>query len=806
MPVQLGHKTTNQPSAIEASDANGCYHCGEACDQEKITFDDKSFCCVGCKTVYELITHNELDTFYELTDQPGKTLRGKIKDDFAYLEDEEVIDKLVDFRDDDQLKISFHLPQIHCTSCIWLIENLHRIDQGVIESKVNFLRQEAYITINTHELSLRSLVEILDRIGYTPRLQLDKLTAEEGKGVEDRTFAYQIGVAGFAFGNIMLLSFPEYLGLKQLEFQQWFGYLNIALTLPVVLFSGRDYIRSAWQSLKQAKLNIDVPITLGIITLFARSVYEILSHTGAGYLDSLAGLVFFLLIGKWFQLRTYHHLSFDRDYKSYFPISVAVKEGNQFVSATLDKLKMGDIVQIQNGGLIPADGVIVAGQAELDYSFVTGESKLISKKEGEKVYAGGRQQGQNIEIALSKNVSQSYLTQLWNNDAFKKEYHSNSSALLERVGSYFTPTILLISLFTFLYWWPKDFSVALQSFTAVLIIACPCALSLSIPFTLGNAVRLLGKVGVYVKNTDVLETIASIDNIVFDKTGTLTYTKNTQNEFTANKADLSTAVKQQIKSLTQHSSHPVSQQINSLWPDVETVAIQDFKELTGKGVQAKIGDLDLRLGSAAFVAHPSAKTGTWAKIGEQYYGPFVYENHFREGLQPMFESLKADYDFFLLSGDKDDAKEAVSRFIALEHQHFDQSPHDKLAFIKQKQDAGGNLMMIGDGLNDAGALQQSEVGMVVTEDVNNFTPSCDIIMNSKQLAQLSTILSYVKKNIQLVYLALAMALVYNIIGLSFAVQGLLSPLIAAILMPLSSISIAVIGTVGSSWLSRKLKA
>lgn len=778
-----------------------CDHCGEVCEQELVAFRDKHFCCVGCKTVYEILSDNQLETFYQLEEKPGQQLRGRAMEDYAWLEEEEAITKLVDYRDEQVLKVTLHLPQIHCTSCVWLLEHLYRLDEGVMRSQVNFLAREAYIQIDPRKLSLRQLVEMLARIGYSPRLQLDKLNEEKAAPI-DRTFSYQLGVAGFAFGNIMLLSFPEYLGLQETTFQRWFGYLNIFLSIPVVVFSARSYWQSAWHSIKQYQLNIDVPISLGVGVLFLRSVFEIISHSGAGYLDSLAGLVFFLLVGRWFQQRTYNHLSFERNYKSYFPIAVLREERDRsWKSVTLDELQVGDVVRVQHNGLLPADGILVSGDARLDYSFVTGEADPIRKDLGEQVFAGGRQTGGKIDVCLTKTVSQSYLTQLWNDEAFSKDYSTGSSQMLTRVGKYFTPTVLLIAFSTIAYWWPIDHRIALHAFTAVLIIACPCALALSVPFTLGNALRLLGKHGVYFKNTAVLEAMYGIDTVVFDKTGTLTE----RGGKLGLRYDFPLTAQQQraIKSLAAQSEHPISQRLHAEWPTIKTVEPTHFVEVAGKGISANVEGQMVYIGSPAFFQETKLAPGTWAKIDDTLIGPFQVQHTYRKGVGEMLNNWSRHYDLFLLSGDNDAARSELERYFPADQLHFGQSPHDKLAFVKNLQEEGRKVLMIGDGLNDAGALQQSEVGMVVTEDVNNFTPACDIILSSRQFADLQQVSRYGKATIKVVYLAFVLAFIYNVIGLSFAVQGLLSPLIAAILMPLSSITIAVVGVLGSSWLFRR---
>ena len=413
---------------------------------------------------------------------------------------------------------------MHCAACIWLLEKLDRLKDGVYRSDVNFLRKELTVHFNADLLSLKELVILLEDLGYPPDLQRDK--GVQGNKKESRKLLLKLGVAGFAFGNIMLFSFPEYLSLDDASldsFKVLFGYLNLLLALPVLLYADVDYLRSAWQSLRFRYLTIDVPIALGIITLFARSAYEILSATGAGYFDSFAGLVFFLLIGKWYQSRTYEALAFDRDFRSYFPIAVTrIKEGEEEV-CMLEKIEPGDRLRLLNNQVIPADAVLIKGMASVDYSFVNGESDTVEKHEGDLLYAGGRQTGGSIEVEVVKEVSQSYLTGLWNQSAFTEVEEGRSfSTLIDHVSRSFSIGILSIAFLTLAFWLWVDPSEAVDAFTAVLIIACPCALALSMPFASGNVSRILGKLGFFVKNASTLERMASVDAIIFDKTGTLT--------------------------------------------------------------------------------------------------------------------------------------------------------------------------------------------------------------------------------------------------------------------------------------------
>lgn len=789
-----------------------CYHCGEDCEGNEIHFDDKVFCCTGCQTVYEILKGNDMCTFYDLDEVAGLSQKGKTGKFYAFLDEPDVAQKLTEFTDGERTRINLHLPGIHCSSCIWLLENLHKLDEGILQSKVNFLQKELNVSFLEGQTTLRQVVELLDRLGYTPAIQLDSLDRPEKKAV-DRKFLYKLGVAGFAFGNVMLLSFPEYLGLDETidsAYYYWFGYLNILISLPVVFYSARDYFVSAWEGLKLRQLNIDVPISLGIVTLFVRSTWDILSQSGAGYLDSLTGLVFFLLTGRWFQQATYFNISFDRDYKSYFPIAaIRLGKNDEEQAVTLDKLEVGDRILVRNNELIPADGTLVTGKGSIDYSFVSGEAVPVDRKAGDYIYAGGRQTGEAIQLVITRRVSQSYLTQLWNDEAFTKKRELQASGLADQVGKYFTVVILAIAFASLMYWVNKDIDTAINAFTSVLIIACPCAVALSIPFTFGNVLRILGKKQFFLKNTAVIEALAKIDTIVFDKTGTLTISGNADLDYRGR--DLSDKEKSLFLTLTVISNHPVSRAISAWLSGVPKLdGVEAAEEIAGKGVRGRIEGQVIRIGSAAFLKEEGlqvlGRAGTFLAIDEQVVGSVQLTNAYRSGLQEVIHYFRDKGELYLLSGDNDAEAERLRPLFGGDYfLRFNQSPTDKLEFVKKLQQEGRHVLMIGDGLNDAGALQQSEVGLVVTEDANNFTPASDGVLKADRFRLLPLFLEFSRKSIYLVYWAYSLAFVYNTIGLSFAVRGALSPVIAAILMPLSSVTIVLFGLLSSTLLARRSK-
>lgn len=786
-------------SAPEVTD-DRCVHCGDPCGTTPIVENGQSFCCTGCATVYAILATNELDGFYRIDRTAGRSQRGRDRTDYGYLDDPVVATELLDYQDEQRAQLRLYLPDIHCASCVWLLEKLPKLDSGVHGARVHFPKREVFLSYDPQQTQLSTVSELLAQLGYPPEINLADLDRPRDSRVS-RRFAYQLGVAGFAFGNIMLLSFPEYLGLEASRFHIALGVLNILLALPVVFYSGVDYLRSAWTGLRMGRINIDIPIALGILTLFGRSLFEIGTGYGAGYLDSLAGLVFFLLVGKWFQRRAYDRMSFERDYKSYFPVAAQrLKADGTTESVVVKQLQPGDRLRIQYGELLPADAILRSPAAEIDYSFVTGEADPVAVSRNQRLYAGGRLRAAAIEVELTKAVSQSYLTQLWNQDAFQKHNEQRISALTDEVGKYFTALILLIGMATLLYWLPRDPATAINAFTAVLIIACPCALALSVPFTLGNVARILARLGFYVKHTQVLEDWGKITTTVLDKTGTITRAQGEQPRYSGE--PLSEAQQLAVRALVSQSNHPVSRALAGFFAEAQGPAtVSHYEEVPGCGIAATVNGQEVKIGSAAWLAVPDAPTGTWIAIDGHILGVFHSRYAYRPGWQQLLAAWQERGPVHLVSGDTEKDRDFLARHLPADQLHFRQHPQDKLDFVARLQAEGEQVLMLGDGLNDAGALRQADLGFVIAESSNNFTPACDAILAASAFDRLEEFRRYARTGVRIVIAAFVLAAIYNIVGLSFAVRGLLSPVIAAILMPLSSVSVVAFGLGLSSLLA-----
>lgn len=794
----------------QSSEKTTCYHCGEPCLEEVIHKKDHNFCCHACATVYEMITESGLSEYYKLG--VGQGSRGLIVGDrFAILEREEVERELLEFCEGNQARIRLRLPDIHCASCIWLLENLYRLNPGVSRVEVDFSRKSASISFDRSQVSTRALCELLTMIGYEPEIKAGGLEKDQQKR-KRRLFLVRLGLSGFCFGNIMLFSLPEYLGAASASDHRLmllFSILNLVMGLSVFLIGGWPWLYSAVAGLKNKHFSIDVPIAIGFVAIAGKSVFDIINGSGPGYFDSLSGLIFLLLIGRWYQNRAFDSLQFDRDYKSFFPLSVRIEKGEQEEIIKLEELETGMRLKILPGELNPADTKVISGSVRVDYSFVTGESEPVEKVAGETVFAGGRILGSAAILEVVRKVDAGYLSRLWNEtDNSREKTEVDGRALIDRVAVIFTYSILVVAFFTTIYWWVVNPAQIMDALVAVLLVACPCALALSWPLTYGSSIRRLAKAGLFVKNEAVVELMATTDTLVFDKTGTITELQ--AGDLTYEGRGFTQQEMDAVFTVASASAHPSSTAIAMWFNGLGAVSNDSILELiseeAGVGVKGRVGELEVFIGRPAQQEEKSNmlnERATVILLNGIEVGRVRFANKYREGIDQTLQHLGKHFNLHLLSGDHDGEAERLKKMANWTGVLFRQKPEDKRSYIEELSKTK-RVMMFGDGLNDAGALAASRVGISISNNRYHFTPACDAIVPGTNLTDIENYLIFAKKSRKLLFVSFGVSIAYNLIGIAFAVSGHLNPFVAAILMPASSLSLLITINLGMKTIGKQL--
>ena len=785
-----------------------CRHCGDPCGAGAISSAQGEFCCRGCETVFTILQRSGLGAFYSCEVTPGISQKQASRRDvmrFAVLDDAAVAKRLITFNDGKTARATFAVPSIHCSSCIWLLEQLWRFDDGITRSEVDLLRRAVHVDFNPTSTSLRRIAEHLTAVGYEPSLSPEDAAAPVP--ASRRTLHLQIGVAGFAFGNIMLFSIPRYANGAPLDpaFQRMFDFLNVVLAIPVLLFSAAPYFRTAWEAIRGRSMAIEVPVALGLAVLFVRSVFDITTGYSEGFFDSFAGLVFFLLLGRLSQHKVFDRIAFDRTYRSFLPLSVRVERAQGVEPVALEHLQPGDNIEVRPGEVVPADAILTTARGRIDYAFVTGEQTPVRVVEGDLVRAGGRAIDR-MRLRILRDVSHSHLASLWNNPIFAKRKSRWLTDVASRFGAWFTTGAVGLAIAGAIAWWP-DTGTAASVATAVLIIACPCALTLSAPITLGTAMGLMGTRGLYLKHPAVALDLSRIDTIAFDKTGTLT---DANQRRVIESGGLDAHAWALARELARHSTHPVSRAIadeGNAATELSASRVSNINEVPGRGITGVVDGVRVAIGSGDFVgtggeSSPPPEDRTFVRIGDTT-GWVRVSSPLRPGVETAARALARSHDVHLLSGDQD-TERSRWRDIFGRRMRFRQTPQDKLDFISTAQQAGRHILMLGDGLNDSGALAAADVGVAVSDETACMVPACDAVIAGDRVAHFPALLRYARRARTVVWLCFIVSVLYNVIGLTLALRAELTPIASAILMPVSSLTIIGLSWGAMQWSARRI--
>ena len=789
-----------------------CAHCGDTCREGAVTYDSKDFCCTGCCTVYQILKDHDLCDYYGVDPRAGvsqRTTRNDIES-YSILDDAIILRRFTDWSGGDRMRLRFEVPAMHCASCIWLLDQLHKFDDGIESSEVDFLRKTVRVDIDTTLTSPSNVARLLSKLGYEPLLSTEgtEKDIDDERRRKTRDIYLRLGVAGFAAGNVMMISIARYLadeGSIDPTLDLVFNILSIGLSIPVLLFSAAPWFKSAFGALRFRKINLDVPVALGISALFSRSIVDIATATGEGFLDSFAGLVFFLLIGRLFQQKAFDAVAFDRTYRSFFPLSVRVERMSEEVITPIEQVKEGDVLSVRNGEVIPCDSILLSNAAYVDYSFVTGESLPVECLNGSMVHAGGKVVGAQARLAAAKDVSQSYLASLWERSGARTERRSFLN-MSDRFGLRFTLMVMVVAIVGFLFWLP-DWQTSLVVLTAVLIIACPCALTIAAPITLGTGIGRLSVYGVYVKNSETLLELDRVSKIVFDKTGTLT---DPSSDVHIHADRLTEDDLLAVQSVSANSMHPVSRAIAG---SRTTVPVQDVREEVGKGISGRALGRQIDIGSLDFIQSRSDAPIESNELASSYiavdgvYAGFVSTTpRIRRGVREMVTTLRQTHEVVLLSGDTDRDRTSLGDMFAPYEMSFNNRPEKKELRVGEMRSKGRRtqrVLMIGDGLNDAGAMAAADVSIGVADGTSTLVPACDVVLPGFRIQQVPLLLRYAHTMTNVIRASLIFTVFYNGLGLTLALMGVLTPVITAIMMPVSTLIVIGISVGGARWFARR---
>ncbi|MBF0371386.1 MAG: heavy metal translocating P-type ATPase [Magnetococcales bacterium] len=798
------------PNAIPHT--SDCFHCGLPLPKgEPITHGGEGallhFCCTGCLAAYRIIQGAGLMEFYRRRDSlTGGRPEGDEISTTTVFDDPEYQKRLVRQVEGD-LEVHLILEGLHCVACVWLNEKILGGLPGVVSARVNFSTHRAQVRWNPDLTTLSEIIATIARIGYRAE-PYDPDRVEERHRKRDRAMLLRLGVAGFGAGNIMLFSFALYAGAfggMTQEFRSYFHWVSLFLAIPAVFYGGSIFFRGAWNSLRVGRLSMDFPIALGAAATFSYSLWGTLTGEGEVYFDSVALFVFILLVGRYLESggRKRAAAATER-LLDLTPRTANVIRGGKTLNLPIREVVAGDRVVVRPGETIPVDGVVCEGRSSVDESMLTGESIPVGKGVGEGVSGGSQNLDGALEITATRVGEDAALARIVRLVEQAQSERTPIQGLADRVAGVFVGAILFLAAATLWYWLRVDPSQALENSVALLIISCPCALGLATPAAIIVATGLAAKEGILVRSGETLERLTHITTLIVDKTGTLTRgtPKVTRIESVAQMSQerwLSIAA-----TLENRSEHPLASAVVGVArekkiPLVE--GVKDFRNYPGLGVEAVIDGVRYRVGRPAFVAehHPDDAASIPGEISQPLTWIACGDDEKLLGFIGVADALKEDahgalnrvrqlaLPCHILSGDRNAVVAHVAKEVTASGWLGELKPEGKEQEIRRREAGGEKTAMVGDGVNDAPALARAYVSMVVQNASDISVAAADVVFLNRRLASIPRILELSRQTMGIVRQNFAISLIYNVIALPLAASGQVSPLFAAIAMPLSSL-------------------
>lgn len=797
-----------------------CYHCGQGIQKgslvlKSIQGQEQSFCCHGCAGVCEAIHEAGLESFYRRTPE-GELLSPPPPPtkDTEFFDYDEVQSQFVDNLAQ-QREITLISEAIHCAACIWLIEHTLAKLNGVQMAKVNFTNKQIKLRWDNDVIPLSAIIRELNRVGYDA-VPYDASNSEEAFRKANRDLLYRLGFAGFAMMNVMWFSVALYAGANQDEsFRHYFHWVEFVIATVTLLYSGKPFLTGAWTSLKARSVGMDVSISLGILTTYFYSFWVTVDpqHSGHVYYDTMIDFMFLLLIGRYLEAISKNKaIDSTRRLMNLQPKVARLKTETGMQIVPVRKLKAGDVVLVKPGDQMPVDGVILEGSGSVNESMLSGESREVLKQAGSHVSAGTM----NLDGALSIRVESILQDTILGRIVHMVEDAQGSKAPIqctaERIMPWFVSVVIALATLSFVYWVVNaDFETAMIAFTAVLIITCPCAFGLATPMATAVASGVSAQNGILIKNGAVLEILNSIDHFVFDKTGTLTKGQMRLIDYQCRESlDESTLLADLVR-VEFHSEHSLGRAI------VESLQARDprlkgldmrvdfFQAQGGKGVSSSIEGRAYHIGTGAWlqalgIELPKAfsalereraelgQTSVWVAQNKQVVAILFLEDELRDDAVELIQRLKArGKKVTLLSGDRKIVAETVANRLGGMVVQAEVLPEEKFEVIQTLQKTGESVAMVGDGINDAPAMARANVSIALGSGTDVSMDCADIVLLNNELLSVDTAVDLSSRTLKTIKQNIASSIVYNITLVPLAMAAMLTPLIAAITMPLSSL-------------------
>lgn len=791
-----------------------CAHCGLVVPLARRTFPPApAFCCDGCATVYSVLAEHGLTRYYALAEAAGDRLPAHVTGRaYSELDDPTFVARACTPLPGGLLSTDLYLEGVHCAACVWLVEKVPSLVEGAIEVRLDLPRSRARVLWDPMTAKLADVAVALDRLGYPVHPYRGAQAAEVRKR-ENRELLLKIGVAGAIAGNVMAIAFGLYGGFLhgiEPEYLRLFRFTSLVVAAPSVFWCGGTFFRGAFAALRAKTLSMDVPIAIGLLAGYAQGAINTVRATGDVYFDVVTMLVFLLLAGRYLlKRRQGAAVEAAELLSSLAPSSARVLADGGERDVPLEALVAGMRVAVLAGETFPADGRVVDGRSNVDPSLLTGESRPVEVAYGDAVHAGTVNLSGRLEVDVLSTGEDTRVGRLMRLVEESARRRAPIVRLADRIAGRFVAAVLALSAITFALWWHVSAQLAFDHAVALLIVTCPCALGLATPLAISAAIGRAARAGFLVRGADVIEALSRGGRMILDKTGTLT---------TGELAVVAYSGSEQMRALVAaaeaHSSHPVARALATSQPPA--MGPVEIEEMLGGGIVGRVGRHALVVGSPAFL---SSRFSNWppgvsalvdaycaegltpivVAVDGAVCGVFGLGDPLRDDARGAIHALRAlGYEPSILSGDHPGAVSSVARALDVpsDRARGGVSPEGKVDAVRAEKERGA-VVMVGDGVNDAAALASADVGVAVHGGAEAAFAVADVFVTRPGLNRLVELVVGSRRTMRVVKRNLMFSLVYNLVAVVLAMTGFINPLLAAILMPLSSLTV-----IASSALSR----